>query len=202
MPECRLETWRCFVAVVPSAPILERLSRALAQARRERAEAFSALRWTRDEQRHITLRFLPEVEVHEALPRLIARLGEAVAALPSTEVRIGGVGVFPPRGRPRVVWVAARAESDMLHRAVEAVATACRGAGFGLAEERFVPHITLARVRRGGHPPSSSTLTAALEDSLGPDLGAFEMDELVLFRSELQPSGPRYTRIATFKTAS
>ncbi len=104
-------------------------------------------RWLPPEQLHLTLRFIGEVEggafadIAEALSK--------IRAAPFT-VRLAGVGHFPPRGQPRVLW--AGVEDGPRHlgladlnRQIEA-----RLRGLGLEPDRrnFAPHVTLARLKQ------------------------------------------------------
>lgn len=105
-------------------------------------------RWVPPEQLHLTLRFIGEVDgptfhdVAEALDEI---------HLPRFELRLKGVGHFPPGGEPRVLW-AGVAPSDTLSRLRGAVERAVIEAGVAPDARRFTPHVTLARLKgaRGG----------------------------------------------------
>jgi 2'-5' RNA ligase len=99
-----------------------------------------------------------------------------------------GVGTFPERGQPRVLWVGLEMppEALALQEACERIAL---GAGFPPERRAFKPHLTLGRWKDGGRRP---VLPAAA------DLGGGAVDRLVLFRSELKPSGAVYTPLDTF----
>jgi 2'-5' RNA ligase len=100
-------------------------------------------RWVRDRQFHLSLHFLGEIDgpgfeaVTEAL--------HGVRSDPF-ELELAGVGHFPPRGPPRVLWagLAHSAELLELHRQVEKV---LRRAGVPYEERKYAPHVTLARLR-------------------------------------------------------
>ncbi len=100
-------------------------------------------RWVPSEQFHLTLRFIGEVD-HGQLDDIV----EALAGIEAREfpVRIKGVGHFPPRGAPRVLWAGIE-DGDgpaRLHGKIEAAL-----ARLGVAPDRrkFFPHVTLARLR-------------------------------------------------------
>ncbi len=149
-------------------------------------------RWVRPEGIHLTLRFLGEVgPADEARQRETWR--RAVAGHAAVRFQVGGLGVFPGGGRPRVLWVGvkdASAGGDLAALATSLEAAA-RELGFEPEERPFRAHLTLARAEREGRPiappPGGSPIAADVE-----------ADEVVLFRSELGPGGAKYTRIAAF----
>ena len=100
-------------------------------------------RWQREDQLHLTLRFVGEVDRHTAQD-IAAALGR-VNVKPFT-AELGEPGLFEHRGRVDSLWVAVRPAQSVaaLARAVNAAL-----AGVGLAPESraFVPHITVARGR-------------------------------------------------------
>jgi 2'-5' RNA ligase len=56
----------------------------------------------------------------------------------------GGTGVFPPRGRPSVLW-AGVADSDALVALHAAIGAAVVASGLDIERRPYVPHVTLAR---------------------------------------------------------
>ncbi|MFQ5418146.1 MAG: RNA 2',3'-cyclic phosphodiesterase [Myxococcota bacterium] len=142
-----------------------------------------AVRWSRPENLHVTLRFLGDVP-RRRVPEIARSVGLATAVLPPFRMRLGRVGAFPNRRRPRVVALEVGPQEPLagLARAVDAAV-----ASVGLASDRFHfhPHLTLGRVRGRGLPPVTASVTA-----LGESL---VVEEIVLFRSELTNRGARYT---------
>src|SRR4051794_12499980 len=64
--------------------------------------AAGSLKWVRPDQAHVTLVFLGQV-ADDGVPGLVETVGLDVDARPF-DVVFGGVGMFPPRGAPRVLW--------------------------------------------------------------------------------------------------
>ncbi|MEE9607270.1 MAG: RNA 2',3'-cyclic phosphodiesterase [Myxococcota bacterium] len=142
------------------------------------------VRWVRSESLHVTLHFLGQIP-RERVPSLAQCVGEEVAPLSPFRLELDGVRGFPSPRRPRVVVmdVSPRAPLEGLARAVERGVVA---AGFEPEARPFRAHLTLGRVR-GRRAPSAGA---------PPALGAnFDVTETVLFRSELRPSGSRYTAL-------
>lgn len=148
-------------------------------------------RWVRAEALHLTVRFLGEVSP-EARERERDRWRAAAAGGEPLGLRFAGLGTFPPRGRPRILWVGiveerAGALTGLATR-VEAAAVAL---GYEPERRSFRPHLTLARAARGTRaeaPPAEAGLEGV----------RFDTAELVLFRSRLGPGGARYERLESF----
>jgi len=139
------------------------------------------VRWVRPEGCHLTLRFLGDA-TPEQVERLQETLEGIAAASPVSDAAIRGLGVFPERGQPRVLWLGLTVDPSVraLQAACERVAV---GAGFAPERRTFEPHLTIGRWRDGSRRPD---LPAA-------DLGSAPLDTLTLFRSELRPGGSLYT---------
>jgi 2'-5' RNA ligase len=144
------------------------------------------IRLVRPEGIHLTLRFLGETSPTQ-VDALRTLLTEAAASCPPAEARARGVGTFPERGSPRVLWLGLEVPPPVLdlQRACE---RAARAAGFEREARHFQAHLTLGRWRERVARPE-----------LAPaDLGPVRLDRLVLLRSDLQPTGAVYAPLARF----
>ncbi len=148
-------------------------------------------RWLRPEQRHLTLAFIGELAAARRAP-LEAALEEV--RLPAFEVRLEGGGRFPPRGRPRILWVGVAPE-EPLRALAGAIAAALDRAGVPRDRKRFTPHVTVARVR----PRKGAALGGFLETSRALRGAPFAVRSFQLYHSELQPRGARYTEERRFE---
>ncbi len=126
---------RLFVAIELPADVRDGLSRLCADV--------PGARWVEPEQMHLTLRFIGEVD--GLVQREVAAALECVRAQPFT-LSLAGVGHFPPRGVPRVLWAGVE-RSDALAALHERVERALVRAGVEPERRRFAPHVTLARLR-------------------------------------------------------
>jgi 2'-5' RNA ligase len=100
-------------------------------------------RWQRDDQLHLTLRYLGEVDRHTAQD-ISAALGR-VNVKPFT-AELGDPGLFEHRGRVDSLWVAVR-PAEQLAALAKAVNAALAGVGIAPEPRAFVPHISVARGR-------------------------------------------------------
>ncbi len=103
--------------------------------------------WTAPGDHHLTLRYIGEVDPQQqaALDRTLRVLRFA-----PFELQMHGLGFFPPRGRPKVLW-AGLAESPALLRLQHKVERAVVGLGLPPEPRQYAPHVTLARLRNS--PP-------------------------------------------------
>ena len=165
---------RLFVGIRPPVAVREALT--------DTMEALEGARWQDDEQLHLTLRFVGEVE-RAAAEDLAATL--AGIASPPFELAIEGVGQFERKGAPTAVWarVPPVAELTRLRSKIE---RACDLVGLGCETRRFTPHVTVARLSRQTGPIAGWLVRHT-------DLRAtWRVDEFSLFEGHQLASGPRY----------
>ncbi len=179
------ESVRCFVALDLGPAPREALRDLQARLR----PRLGAVRLVRPEGIHLTLRFLGPSSPSR-LERLRPDLAAAAAACPPCEVHVRGIGTFPARGSPRVLWLGIELPQPLL-ALQQACERAARAAGFEPEPRSFRAHLTLGRWRERASRPELPEV----------DLGRTRLDTLTLFRSELRPDGAVYTPLARFPLA-
>jgi 2'-5' RNA ligase len=140
-----------FVALVPPDDVLAEIAEEFAHYRRE----WTDLRWIPQEQWHVTLAFLGEVD-DALLGPLEERLSRAVSRHDAMPMTFTGTGAFPSPARARVFWTgltedpeAAPAPRTPLRRLAGSLAAGARRAGVADQDrKRFHAHLTLARSSR------------------------------------------------------
>lgn len=167
---------RLFVAIRPPPPIREMLRGAMG--------GVSGARWQSDEQLHLTLRFIGEVDRHAAHD-IHAALG--AVHHPRFEIAVSGLGTFERRGQPEVIW-ARVAPHDALKALHKKIDQALARVGVEPDRRAFHPHITLARLKR-----SSGPVHNLLGASGGLATPPFEVGAFALYQSRLTPDGAVYT---------
>ena len=132
---------RMFIAIDLPKQVAWQLGQ-LVQLRQRGAEPARGVRPMQPAQLHLTLHFLGDVEDDSRLD-----LQERLAGLRQAAfmITIRGTGVFPPRGRPSVLW-AGVVESQPLVELHAAVASALESCGLDVEHRPYVPHVTLARL--------------------------------------------------------
>jgi 2'-5' RNA ligase len=107
------------------------------------------VRWMSDDQLHLTLRFIGELDNGRA-----NEVADALSLVPGApfDLRLKGIGHFPPRGEPKVVWTGVEHQPELvaLKRRID---RALLQAGIDRDQQKYTPHVTLARLRR---PPTQA----------------------------------------------
>ena len=173
---------RLFVAIRPPEPIRDRLIDAMDDS--------PELRWVGDDNLHLTLRFIGEVERPRADD--IAQALQRVRA-DRFELRLAGVGLFERRNGG-TLWAGIEPKAPVAALAAK-VERAVQQAGLEPERRAFMPHITLARWNRR----NAEAVDAFLRRNA--DLGSktFDVDSFILFESKLSRHGPHYEQIETFR---
>jgi RNA 2',3'-cyclic 3'-phosphodiesterase len=148
------------------------------------------LRWINGNQMHLTLGFFERVPEDVDL-----RLREKLRAIEFKAffLPIVGLGKFPAKGHPKVVWIGVGAGHPHLFQLYKRVQEAAFQSGLEPEERPFHPHVTLARCR----DVPEGALRKFLKTNADPDLGMFRIEAFHLYSSELTLSGPIHSRELT-----
>jgi RNA 2',3'-cyclic 3'-phosphodiesterase len=172
---------RLFVAIRPPAGIREQLL--------DLMEGVAGARWQDDDQLHLTLRFIGDVDGRVA-DDVTAAL--ATVRAPSFTIALDGLGQFGSRGRVNAIWAGVRPHDALthLHRKVDQALVRAR-----LEPERraYLPHITLARFGR-----DAGGLDQFLQLYAGLGSDPFSVTHFELYESELSHTGSTYTIIERY----
>jgi 2'-5' RNA ligase len=169
---------RLFVALRPPPPIRAALAATM--------DGVPHARWQDDEQLHLTVRYIGQVDRRVAEDVVLA-LGHVHAA--PIEIALSGVGDFEHKGRTDALWAGVTPHDALaaLHRKVDHALVR-----LGLEPEgrAYLPHLTLARLsRNAGVGPEIDLWCAAHAGLSSP---AFRIEHLTLFESHLGGEGARY----------
>jgi 2'-5' RNA ligase len=167
-----------------------RLAVAAVQAALHPAFERDALRWIRPEQMHLTLVFLGAVS-RDQVERISAAMDDPVEQAPFDLV-LQGLGMFPPRGAPRALWIGLREGESQLQELHREIDRRWKRAGADPGSGPFRPHLTLARFRRP-RPGDRH----AISDRSAPKHGVrLRVGHVTLYESVLSSGPPRYTPLA------
>lgn len=148
-------------------------------------------KWVPEDQIHLTLRFVGEVQ-GDVFKDLREDL-HAVRAEP-LNIQLRGLGYFPPRKTPRVLWIGLEKNDALaaLRNKVESVAVKN-----GLEPEvrKFSPHVTIARLK----DTPLQRLTNFLAGNNLFALPAFYVSDFHLYSSMLTPKGAIHTVEQTYQ---
>jgi 2'-5' RNA ligase len=135
---------------------------------------------------HLTLRFLGEVSDDRA-SGVLGILRDPIPIVPFG-VSWQGLGAFPPKGPPRVLWMGAGRGREAVLEIENALSARLESLGFEREARPYAPHLTLARVREaGGLRP-----VPLFEGIADQSIGTTNVDAITLFQSKLSPKGPTY----------
>ena len=157
--------------------------------RLRRCRGVGRIGWVRAAQLHLTLRFLGDVD--EARVPAIREAVSAPLAHPGFDLWFEGLGIFPPAGRARVVWLGVKEGRAGLAEMYREIDLRLRAAGVAPDPRPFQAHLTLGRFRDAAIRPD----LAAIGSGTVP-LGPCRVDRATLYESRLSSAGPAYTAIA------
>jgi len=172
---------RLFVAIRPPEPVRDLLVDAMDDS--------PELRWVSDDNLHITLRFIGEIE-----RRLANEIADSLSRIrfPAFDLKISGLGRFEQRNGG-ALWAGIEPRRPVAELAAK-VDRACVRAGLEPERRAFHPHITLARWDRRSRSAAEAfqqrVRTIASE--------TFRVREFVLFESHLSRHGAHYEAVAIY----
>lgn len=183
---------RLFVALDLPEGVRERIAAAV----KKKAGLLPQARWVKEENLHLTLKFIGEYP-EEKVERLEGILEKKALEHRPFTASLRGCGGFPSPGRARVIWVG-------MGKGEEEAASLASGLDSGLTrvgvkrEARpFRGHLTLARLK---NPMDCCSWLASLEEELsGLEEMDFQVREITLYRSVLSPQGPTYFPVRRFE---
>jgi 2'-5' RNA ligase len=179
---------RTFTAIDMPSTILLRLERLLSALRHE-----AQIHWSPLDNLHITTKFIGQWP-EERLPQLVDALSSLLPCEPF-QVELKGLGWFPNRRSPRVLWVGVNGGeylADLARRTDEKLQIL----GIQREDREFRPHLTLARIKT---PVSLSKLRQRVEEMEAAELGAFPVSSFSLFRSDPGSNSSIYRKLHDFR---
>jgi 2'-5' RNA ligase len=151
------------------------------EQRRAAFPAVKNVKFVNPEQAHLTLAFMADAASERVVPAL-----DAPIDMPPFDLAVGGLGIFPPRGAPRVLWLGLAEGAREVMAVQKIVAGRLTSAGVALDNREFHPHLTLGRWRQS-RPSDRPTLPA---DSKA--IGRMRVDHVTLYESRLSSEGPTH----------
>lgn len=151
------------------------------------ANTGASVNWVSEDNLHITLLFLGEVDDRNL--HSVCRAVKAVAAShPPFGLRVSGLGAFPTLRRPKIAWAGFADGTENLMRLYEKLEERIFDLGFYRKEGRdYTPHLTLGRVRSES---DGSKLAPELANRSSWEGGRTVVNEVLVFSSRLENDGP------------
>jgi 2'-5' RNA ligase len=149
------------------------------------------LRWVRPENIHLTLKFLGDIK-EDGIENVTTAIYDSVKTYVPMSLCAKGVGVFPGIKRPRVVWVGVSGQIESLVGLQKRLEEALEVLGFEKEKRPFSGHLTLGRIKGRIDPKRFGDV---LKKYVGFTSETFYADKVILYKSELKPTGAVYTEI-------
>ena len=183
---------RAFIAVEIPLEIRQRIQRATSNLRQDIG---LLVRWVAIENMHLTLKFLGDIPSAniEALTQVIRTQADSFDCL---DIHLTGIGSFPGPKRPRVIYIGIQAPAA-LEAFQHGLESATRRLGYNAEERAFAPHLTIGRVRQNIPVDDQERIRSALEASMIDSPGTARVNSVDLYKSDLKPNGPIYTKLFT-----
>ena len=174
---------RMFAAVDLDAPTKAAVAREQQMAWRLAANA--PIKFVNPEQAHLTLAFVADVPQPQ-VDQLVAAMQQPIEGIAPFQLGFGGLGVFPRKGAPRVLWLGVLEGAHELIALQRATARRFEAVGLPLEDRAFHPHLTLGRWRQAR---SSDRPALSAEARLA---SAMTVDRVTLYESRLSSEGPKH----------
>ena len=176
---------RSFLAIEIPITVLNRIRKVQEDLKSSRID----VRWVNPEKIHLTLKFFGNIE-ESRIESIVGSIREPVQSTPPFSLQVIGLGAFPHFKNPRVIWVGLIDGKGVLTTFQKELEGTLAKIGFEPEGRPFQPHLTVGRVRTSR---GKNDLIGKMEKHREEEFGYVEAEEVVLFRSELKPTGPIYT---------
>ena len=182
---------RSFLAIELPGPILRKIGEVQGDLRSTYAE----VRWTNPEKIHLTLKFFGNIE-ESRIDSIFKSIEEPLDKTSPFSLKVRGVGAFPHLKNPRVIWVGLVDEGEVLTSLQKQIEAQLEKIGFQPENRPFHPHLTLGRMKSSR---GKGDLVERMERHREEEFGDFQVGRVILFKSDLTPSGPIYTLLKELK---
>jgi len=155
----------------------------------------SSLKIVPPDNYHLTLKFFGSLE-----PEICSSITDAFISMKSLKkikYEIKGLGVFPAMDNPSVIWAGLECDKQPLNEFLQSIEDFSSSFGFLPEKREFIPHLTLARVKKDRIVKNE--LKRLIQEEKNTLFSSSIFDELVLFESILKPEGAEYRKIEGIK---
>ena len=178
---------RSFIAI----ELPEETRQSLTAIQEQLKQTGAGVRWVKPGSIHLTLKFLGNIHP-EQVDDIAVVAAQVVRNEPVLTLRAGGLGGFPNQRKPRVIWIGMEGEVQRLTRIQARVENALEPLGFVREKRVFQPHLTIGRVKDRRRLQALIDAMATLDM---PPFNSFDADEIILYKSDLRPTGAIYTKL-------
>jgi len=184
---------RLFIAIDTPPEIKAQIERIVANL----TEVGAGVRWEPARKLHATLKFLGSTREELVIP-IVESLTAVCRSREPFLVQYAGLGSFPDRQRPRVIWVGMNDPSGLLKEFHRATEDAMASLGFEREHRVFTPHLTVGRVKG----EKRIKLLLDMMETIMFETKPVMIRELLLVRSDLSRTGSVYKTLKTLSIGS
>jgi 2'-5' RNA ligase len=185
---------RSFLAIELPATILHRIG----EVQRDLKSSKADVRWVSPEHIHLTLKFFGNIEESRIDP-IVKAIEEPIRGTSPISITIRGIGAFPGLKNPRVIWMGLSDERKELIPFQNRLEKELEKIGFQSEDRPFHPHLTLGRMRSNR---GKDELVRGMDRYREETFGNFQVERVVLFKSDLTPKGAIYTALREVRLGS
>lgn len=150
--------------------------------------------WIREDHYHLTLRFLGKVNV-DRIDDVSGLMKTLLEKQEKFAFQVGELGVFGSTYNPRVLWLGIdeQKKTQLLYREI---AKALNTIGFRNDGQNFVPHISIARIKKMEDKNFFQSVLNKYEKGFVEEQ---TLNEIILYESILGSKGAEYNVIDRFE---
>jgi 2'-5' RNA ligase len=186
-----LQLFRLFIALTFSLEDLQKILKTMNDLQHHFPTL--GLRWVQPSNIHLTMKFLGNVE-HSRLPELNQSLLSAVENIPPCSAEMGGLGAYPSLAHPQIIYLGLKPDKHLDKLFVQ-LENSLFNIGFPKERKGFSPHVTLARISDHIAESDRKAISTVQKSIDVPVLSSPIFDTLYLVKSDLDHSGPTYTKL-------
>lgn len=184
---------RAFISVSLSPPLWHEVEELLLGLKMK----LPGIGWTQADKLHFTLVFLGSIG-EESLPTVIRACHETLEVLAPFSISLGRMGVFPSKGPPRVIWLGLSQGGAEMITLQKNIFQALSNRGFNLEKRKYIPHLTLGKIRPGRRIKPPPEYFNATHNSAADML----IEKVNVMRSDLPANGAVHTVLAECRLGS
>ena len=178
---------RSFLAFEIPSEILKKIG----EVQEDLKSSHADVRWVSPEKIHLTLKFFGNIDEPRIEP-IIQSIDGLIRVTSPIPLKVRGVGAFPHLKNPRVIWVGLVDGKAALIDLQKQLERELEKIGFESEDRAFHPHLTLGRMKSSkGKEGLVGMMTRYQEE----EFGDFQAERIILFKSDLRPTGPIYTAL-------
>jgi 2'-5' RNA ligase len=153
------------------------------------------VRWVKVDNIHLTILFLGSVD-EDTIGDIEEKVNVVVKGFSAFKTKLNAVGAFPHWKRPRVIWIGLNGDIGRLSNLRNKLLEELKVLGFMPEKRPFRPHLTLGRFK--GPIDRGEDMKWILDRYRDINSDLYQLNELILYKSDLKPDGPVYTKMATW----